>query len=81
MIGGFFDTLLSPKKSAEDWLGGQRAAINHDLAYQRAIFVAQIREVASEATTEAAIKLAMAGVVTCAVVFVAYRLATHGGHL
>lgn len=74
-MAGLLD-FFSPKTAAEDWIAGQRAAIGGDLAYQRAALVAQLREVASEATTEAAVKFAIAGVVSAAIAFGLYRLST-----
>lgn len=75
-MGGILDDVFSPKKAAEDWLAGQRQAVAGDLAYQRAMFVAQLRELASEATTEAAAKFAIAGVVAFGFSLLVYKLAT-----
>lgn len=75
-LSGLFDAFFSPKTAAEDWIAGQRAAAVSDVAHQRAILVAQMRQVASEATTEAAIKFAIAGVVSAALAFALYRVAT-----
>lgn len=78
-MSGLLDAILSPGKTADAWLAQQRAAVSGDVAYQRATLVAQMRQVASEATTEAAVKLSIAGVVTFAVCAIAYRLATREG--
>jgi hypothetical protein len=80
-IAGVFDTidtLLNPKQAADAWVSDQRAALSGDIAAQRAVFVRDLRAVASDATTEAAYKFAIAGVVAFGVSFVVYKLATRG---
>lgn len=75
-MAGLFDAIFSPKTAAEDWIAGQRAAVTGDLAYQRAMLVAQLRAVASEATTEAAVKFAVAGLVAAGLAWTLHRVAT-----
>jgi hypothetical protein len=70
------DTILNPQKAADQWIAGQRAAVSGDLAAQRAMFVADLRVVASEATTEAAYKFAIAGVAAFGFSLLVWKLAT-----
>lgn len=75
-MGGILDTLLNPQASADAWIADQRAAVSGDMNAQRVALVRDLRVVASEATTEAAIKLAIAGVVAFGVSLVVYKLAS-----
>lgn len=70
---GVFD-LLSP----DAWISEQRAAVAGDVSYQRAALTADLRRTADEATTNAAIKFAIAGVATVAISIAIWRLSSRG---
>jgi hypothetical protein len=75
-MSGLLDDILSPRQAADEWMTSQRQAVAGDLAYQRAALESQMRQVASDATTDAAIKFAIAGAAAFGFGVLVWKLAT-----